>query len=386
MLRLNNDKGQAFPQYTTRTLEECFSIRSEKQVPTEEYPLMAFTADGGVCEKGERYDRSALVKNANKQYKRTELNDFIYSSNNLDVGSIGLNEYGKAVISDVYEIFSVNTSIVLPKYISECMQVPRNLNKMLRYRQGALYGQYRIHPENFLKIKIEIPCIEEQQRIIDCLSSVDAVIADYEAQVENMQNQKKGVMQKLFSQEARFKADDGSEYPEWEILTLEQVADFLDGKRKPLTASARTPGPYPYYGASGIVDYVDGYLFDEDLILLGEDGANIVNRSTRLCFIARGKYWVNNHAHVIKPKEGHNLIYICEYLESLDYSTLNTGSAQPKLNQEVCKKIEMNMPCLEEQQKVADCLTAFDDAIEDLQKTVEHWKNIKKGLLQQLFA
>ena len=111
---------------------------------------MAFTATGGVCDKGERYNRGFLVKDASsKLYKRTDLNDFIYSSNNLDVGSIGLNLYGSAVISDVYEIFSIKDAD--PWFISEAIKQKPIMSRILKYRQGCLYGQYRIYAEDLLK-------------------------------------------------------------------------------------------------------------------------------------------------------------------------------------------------------------------------------------------
>ena len=193
-------------------------------------------------------------------------------------------------------------------------------------------------------------------------------------------------MQKLFSQEVRFKADDGSEFPDWEEKKLEDVVEFLDGQRKPLEAGKRMAGEYPYYGASGIIDYVDNYIFDEELILLSEDGANILDRNYRVCFLARGKYWVNNHAHVLRAMRGNVNGFLCEQLESFDYRKYNSGSAQPKLNQETCRSIIVNVPCLDEQQKIADCLSALDDVIEKQKATLAAWEEMKKGLLQQMFV
>ena len=114
--------------------------------------------------------------------------------------------------------------------------------------------------------------------------------------------------------------------------------------RKPLEGAKRISGPYPYYGASGIVDYVDGYLFDEELVLLSEDGANITDRNYPVCFLASGKYWVNNHAHVLKTKDGNENNFICNSLERKDYKQYNSGMAMPKLNQEVCRGIPISCP------------------------------------------
>ena len=233
---------------------------------------------------------------------------------------------------------------------------------------------------------VSVPCFAEQQKIADFLSTIDTVIAKQKETVSAWEERKKGVMQKLFSQELRFKADDGNEFPEWEKKKLEDVVEFLDGQRKPLEAGQRVSGKYPYYGASGIIDYVEDYIFDEESILLSEDGANILDRNYRVCFLAKGKYWVNNHAHVLRTMDGNVNGFICEQLESFDYRKYNSGGAQPKLNQATCRAIIMNIPCLAEQQKIADCLASFDEVIEKQKATLAAWEELKKGLLQQMFV
>ena len=184
----------------------------------------------------------------------------------------------------------------------------------------------------------------------------------------------------------RFKADDGSQFPDWEKKKLEDVVEFLDGQRKPLEAGQRVSGKYPYYGASGIIDYVEDYIFDEELILLSEDGANILDRNYRVCFLAKGKYWVNNHAHVLRAMDGNVNGFICEQLETFDYRKYNSGGAQPKLNQATCRAIIMNMPSLPEQQKIAEFLSTIDTVIAKQKETVSAWEERKKGMMQKLFS
>jgi len=145
-------------------------------------------------------------------------------------------------------------------------------------------------------------------------------------------------------------------------------------------------GKYPYYGASGIIDYVNDYLFDDDLILLGEDGANILTRSTPLAFLVSGKVWVNNHAHVLKTSTNHNRYYICNYLESLSYDKYNTGTAQPKLNREICENIPILLPNIYEQNKIADILQLWDTAIAKQTALIEQLTLRKRGLMQQLLT
>ena len=172
---------------------------------------------------------------------------------------------------------------------------------------------------------------------------------------------------------------------DWEQRKLEDVVEFLDTMRKPLEGAKRIPGPYPYYGASGIVDYVDGYLFDEELVLLSEDGANITDRNYPVCFLASGKYWVNNHAHVLRTKDGNENNFICNSLERKDYKQYNSGMAMPKLNQEVCRGIPISCPSFDEQKKIGDYFRNLDNLITLHQRECDQLKELKKTMLKKMF-
>ena len=152
-------------------------IERNQQAPmSDEYPLMAFIANEGVAPKGERYDRSALVTDTvNKLYKKTEKGDFIYSSNNLETGSIGLNKYGKACISPVYSIFEP-TGIADSAFLGRRLVRKDFINAMVKWRQGVIYGQWRIHESDFLKIEITVPSVEEQRKIGAYLDQLDNLI------------------------------------------------------------------------------------------------------------------------------------------------------------------------------------------------------------------
>ena len=183
--------------WTEHRIGEFLHSKSIKQLPTTDAPLMAFTATGGVCDKGERYDRGFLVKNASsKLYKRTDLNDFIYSSNNLDVGSIGLNLYGSAVISDVYEIFSIKDAD--PWFISEAIKQKPIMSRILKYRQGCLYGQYRIYAEDFLGVFVKIPSYEAQKKIGAVFSKIDGKITQEQILLDCLEKARTFFLQQLF--------------------------------------------------------------------------------------------------------------------------------------------------------------------------------------------
>lgn len=393
MLRFKKPDGSEYPAWDNKKISEFTSVFSASRVHKEEWQtegipfwrssdVMAFHQNkknnmGEVFISRELYER--LSAKSGKIMK----DDILITGG----GSIGMPyivpEDDSMYVKDADLLCIRKSSTHYTKYLFHFFMSEGFRKYLAEINHKGSIAHYTITQIN--ETSIPLPCIEEQQKIADCLSSVDAVIADYEAQVENMQNQKKGVMQKLFSQEVRFKADDGGEYPAWEEKTIGECCDILDSKRKPITKQYREKGPYPYYGATNIQDYVSGYLFDEPLVLMAEDGGPFNDYLNKpIAQWAEGKFWVNNHAHVLRPYGNRKfMFYVLVHKDIRNYIN-NPGRG--KLNQEDMRKIAVPQPCLEEQQKITDCLSAFDNAIEDLQKTVEHWKNIKKGLLQQLFA
>lgn len=150
------------------------------------------------------------------------------------------------------------------------------------------------------------------------------------------------------------------------MMTLGEVAINQDSKRRPVTKSARNKGEIPYYGASGIVDYVSDYIFDGDFLLVSEDGANLIARSTPIAFSISGKTWVNNHAHVLQFNSYTERKLIEIYLNSIDLTPYISGGAQPKLNQANLNKIPIPVPPLEEQTRIVAILDKFDALVNDL--------------------
>ncbi|MDN6631434.1 MAG: restriction endonuclease subunit S, partial [Staphylococcus equorum] len=170
-------------------------------------------------------------------------------------------------------------------------------NELKRY--GEIHGAgstfVEISGKEMAKMPISIPVIKEQQKIGDFFSKLDQQIELEEQKLEKLEEQKKGYMQKLFSQELRFKDQDGNDYPKWEKKFIKDIFIFENNRRKPITSSLREKGLYPYYGATGIIDYVKDYLFNnEERLLIGEDGAKW-GQFEKSSFIANGQYWVNNH-------------------------------------------------------------------------------------------
>ena len=184
-----------------RKVSELLIERNEQAPMSDEYPLMAFIANEGVAPKGERYDRSALVNDtAGKLYKKTEFGDFIYSSNNLETGSIGLNKYGNACISPVYSIFEP-TGLADSDFIGRRFVRKDFINAMVKWRQGVVYGQWKIHESDFLKIEVAVPSVEEQRTIGLFLDNLDQLITLHQREHDKLINVKKSMLEKMFPRE-----------------------------------------------------------------------------------------------------------------------------------------------------------------------------------------
>ena len=197
-LRFKDENGNDFPEWEEKTMKHVLTERNTQAPKNEEFPLMAFMAYKGVAPKGDRYDREFLVTDGDsKKYKQTGYGDFIYSSNNLETGSIGLNRYGSASISPVYSIFAINDNSSY-EFMSSYLIRKEFINKMIRYRQGVMYGQWRIHESEFLKIVEKIPSLAEQTKIAEFLSDVDKKIENVNQQLTQTQTFKKGLLQKMF--------------------------------------------------------------------------------------------------------------------------------------------------------------------------------------------
>ena len=231
-------------------------------------------------------------------------------------------------------------NLVLPEFLPFLMMSDKFMNRAVEISVGSLSPTI-----NWTTLRHEpftLPSLDQQRRISEILWAVDETSQSYKALTASTIEARETYLRETFSNGRTASANgQRDKWPHWNEQTLSEVVEFLDGQRKPIKEAdrAKRRGDYPYYGASGIIDIIDDYIFDEPLILLGEDGVNILDRSTSLAFRVSGKIWVNNHAHVLRVKPPHSLIYIEYFLESLDYRPFVTGTAQPKLNKGVCENI-----------------------------------------------
>lgn len=172
----------------------------------------------------------------------------------------------------------------------------------------------------------------------------------------------------------------------WGKVNLENVCFILDSQRVPITASERIAGSYPYYGANGLQDYVNDYIFDDELVLLAEDGGNFGSKDRPIAYRVSGKCWVNNHAHVLKAKDNVNVDYLCYSLMFYDVSNLVNGATRQKLTQADMKKMVIPLPSLEEQQKIAATLDKVTDLINLRKKELERLDLLVKSRFVEMFG
>ena len=287
------------------------------------------------------------------------------------------------IVSKFYPVFTFENAN--SEFMIEYLNSSENIKKKLAVLAVGT-SQVVLSFEALKKAQFPIPCKAEQDRIAALLECINRRIVAQSKIVDSLKKYKRGLLSSLFERCIRFKDNDGSEFPEWEQRKLISCCNGFDNLRQPITANLRRKGKYPYYGANGIQDYVDDYIFDGEYILLAEDGGHFDEFASKpIAQFICGRVWVNNHAHIIQAKQGYNNKYIFYCLEHKDIRKYINGSSRAKLNQEDMWDIPIPVPCLREQERIADFMTAIDCSINDHERRLEMLRDLKTGLLQQLF-
>ena len=273
----------------------------------------------------------------------------------------------------------INTPEVVPKYYFHYMKA-----KFLPYIQKTMFqgSVASIRRPMLNAFPVPVPPLDVQNRIVNVLDNFEKICSDLNiglpAEIEARQKQYEYYRDKLLTfaetgntilsraEQSRALIKLLQYVFGYAVVTLEDIAENCDSMRKPVTSGKREAGEYPYYGASGIVDYVKDYIFDGDHLLVSEDGANLLARSTPIAFSISGKNWVNNHAHVLKFDCYETRRFVEFYLNSIDLALYISGGAQPKLNQKNLNRIEIPLPSQERQKYIVDILDRFDAICNDL--------------------
>ena len=331
-----------------------------------------------------------------KEYLTDHLGDYpVYSSqtvNNGEIGKINSFDFDGEFVSWTTDGANAGTVFYRSGKFSitnVCGLIKIQNNLELNYKflfywlsieaKNHVYsgmGNPKLMSHQMEKILIPIPPLSVQTEIVKILDALTALTSELTLR----RKQYEYYREKLLSEEELEKVG-------FEWKTLDQISENLDSKRKPITSGLRTSGKIPYYGASGIVDYVKDYIFDGDFLLISEDGANLLARNTPIAFSASGKIWVNNHAHILKFETYEERRFIEFYLNKIDLTPYISGAAQPKLNKKNLNSIKFPIPSIPEQQRIVSILDKFETltnsiteglplAIEQSHKQYEYYREL----------
>ncbi|MCR5929733.1 hypothetical protein GC584_10035 [Corynebacterium sp. zg912] len=249
-----------------------------------------------------------------------------------------------------------------------------NTETLLNYSGGSTFKE--LSKRSLEQIEFLIPPIEEQREIVSFMQALDLMIQAGDREIASAEQMRGDVARTLIRQVGE----------EFEFKPLQEVVEFHDNKRKPVKKADRVPGSYPYYGASGIADYVDNFLFEGLHLLIAEDGENIRTRKLPIAFLANGKFWVNNHAHIVKAESDTSTQYVALAIEFSDVSAYISGSSRPKITKSACQSIQIPFPPLEDQKKIVGKMQTLDTYIDSAKRSQEALKQVRQDALHALLS
>ena len=346
------------------------TIRTVAQRNRPDLPLLSVVRERGVVVR----DVSNMDANHNyipedlRNYKVVKRHEFAMNKMKAWQGSYGVS-YSDGIVSPAYYVFGIEG--VNPGYFHAAIRSKTYVPYFARASDGVRIGQWDLSIPRMREIPFFVPPVSEQTAIVRFLDHADRRIRCYirakAKLIRLLEEQKQAIINQAVSGKVDVRT--GQPYSRYRTSRVEWLGDIpenwkvsrvksefrcLNHRRLPLSSTERgemSLRRYDYYGASGVIDRVDDYLFDDELLLIAEDGANLSLRNLPLAIIARGRFWVNNHAHVLKPKRGH-LEFLSGVMESLNYLPWISGAAQPKLTQDRLMSIAIAVPPREEQDKI----------------------------------
>lgn len=389
--------GQIPKGWELRRAKTLFTQRNSKGngievllSPTQKYGVVPQSQLEGVVQVKEDTDL--------QMFKTVHKGDFVISLRSFQGGF----EYSlyEGVCSPAYQVF-YPTSPICDTYYRYLFKSQSFISKMNNLTVGIREGK-NIQYVDFANSQIPVPPLAEQERIAAFLDAecaeIDAVLEKTRASIEEYKKLKQAVITQAVTKGIRGDRPMKNSGIEWigeisqdfEIVKLKWLCDVLDQFRSPVTADKRNQNAdvlYDYYGASGAIDKIDGYTIDDHVMLIGEDGANLRMRNLPIMYEINGKAWVNNHAHILKPKAGVDFYFIFYALEALDLNYYITGSAQPKLSQDNLRNIWVPITDFTGQKRIAayisDVCDEFDCLIAKKQQYLTEIENYKKSLIYE---
>lgn len=418
---MSNIPKLRFPEFSgeweEKKLNSIFTKITQRNSDNQNSNVITNSATEGLVSQRDYFDKDIANKDKTDNYFIIKNGDFVYNPRKSSAAPYGpFTQYkllNDGIVSPLYLCLRKNNSEVESKYLE-------NYFKTTCWHQyiyengssGARHDRVSIHDDVLLAMPIKVSSLPEQQKIADFLSNVDSIIAVEIKILNTLQKKKKALMQKFFSQQLRFKSDDGTDFPAWEEKKLWEVCDTVTdyvaaGSFADIAANVDYKKDPDYAQLIRTVDlknnftnkefvYVDKKAFDylfrvnlnKDYIVLPNIGANI----GEVYYISATKLPYKRNVlgpNAILIGSSNNLLYCHIFFQSEVFqkklSLIVAASGQPKFNKTELKQITIPLPCKAEQQKIADCLSSMDSLIQTQQKVVTIWQQRKKALLQQMF-
>ncbi|MDG6943074.1 MAG: restriction endonuclease subunit S [Nitrososphaerota archaeon] len=391
------DIGRIPSDWNVESLGNVVSLRSNQarlSVTEVAFIPMELVPDDGIYARYEIRDTSKV-----SSHTYCEAGDLLLAkiTPSLENGKQGV------VPEDIPNGFALATTEVFPLYCKTIDKMflfyllkHREMRRVLENSMRATTGRLRVPREALEGLRIPYPRFpDEQHGIAEVLSTVDDAIQKTNEVIAKTERLKRGLMQELLTKgigHKEFKDTEIGRMPkEWGVRTIGDICDILDSQRVPLNEQKRQKmkGTIPYYGANGVVDYVNDYIFDDKLILLAEDGGYFAEYVARpIAYMVEGKCWVNNHAHVLRVREASGVVaeYLLYSVEHRNILPFIKGTTRSKLNQEELRKIPVPKPPFDEQLAVAEVLSTVDEAIQKAKTELVGLSKVKQGLMDLLLT
>ena len=389
LIRFKRDDGSDYPDWENIELSKVFTEIKEKN--RTDLPVLSVKQGYGTVLRDESGINMVYSKDNLKNYKAMKKDDFIIHLRSFE-GGLECSNYD-GISSPAYKILRCN-DFVLPNVFKHYFRSQRFISNKLSKAVIGIRDGKNIDMNVFWKISIPIPCLEEQQKIADFLSDIDNQIENYQQSLDNLESQKRELLRQVFSQELRFTKDDGSDYPDWEEDKLEHFCDTFSGGTPLTSRKEYYGGNIPFIKSGEIYNLVMSTTitelgFDNSSAKMVENGDllyAIYGATAGECALSKVKGAINQAILCIRP-HGINTSYLLYWLREYKLSILKYKSGlQDNLSAKTIKALTVNYPCSEEQQKIADFFSDFDNRIELERQRLQTMQEIKKGLLQQMFC
>jgi type I restriction enzyme S subunit len=383
------DKWQKVPLNLFTNIYGGYAFKSEN--------LLNYKAKYQVIKMG-NVNNNTLNLEKNPSYLNTisqkelpyllEKNDIILTL----TGTFGKKDFGYSyqiknetnlLLNQRLAVFKITNSNYSANFLKYILLNNTFLNKFFRFSVGGTGNQANVSIQDIKSFKIPFPKLEEQNKIANFLTTVDKKITNLENTIISLENQKKGLLQQIFSQKLRFKDKNGNNYPNWEKKKIGLICSISTGKSN--TQDKIDNGKYPFYVRSATIERSSKYLYDEEATLTVGDGVG----TGKVFHYVNGKYDLHQRCYRMFNFKNTHAKYFYYFFSSHFYNRVKRMSAKNSVDSVRMNMISdmiINLPCLEEQTKIADFLSAFDRKLDNQKAQLEHWKQIKKGLLQQMFV